>query len=179
MRKRLTPIQERFCQLFVMLGNASEAYRQAGYKGIKNADVHGAELMVRHGICKRVAEIKAQNASKMALTRGEALNILAEIARGPRDEFIKASDQERAIEIASRMCGWNEPDEVRLSAANSLTGYLLELRRESLNAPILEDAVAQVLEDKPKTDNGSDNGLNNQGASDVISASVEPQGLTT
>ena len=90
----------------------------------------------------------------------------------PVDEPIKWSDKLRAAEVLNRMCGWNEPDEVRLSAANSLTGYLLELRRESLNARIL-------LEDEQKTDNGADNGLNNQGASDVISASIEPQGLTT
>jgi hypothetical protein len=169
------PRWERFCALYVALGNASEAYRQAGYKFTKDVDAHAHRLTVKDSICRRVAELKAKNNRKSALSRDEALNILAEIARGPRDEFIKASDQERAIEIASRMCGWNEPDEVRLSAANSLTGYLLELRKESLNAPILEDNVFQALEDKPKPNNTADNGLNDQGVSDTISASVEAQ----
>ena len=160
---------EKFCKAYLAPGNASEAYRQAGFSR-KNPDVDGHKLLVSPSIEKRLSELKAKNNRKMALSRDEALNILAEIARGPRDEFIKASDQERAIEIASRMCGWNEPDEVRLSAANTLTGYLLELRRESLNAPML-------LEDEQKPDNGADNGLNEEGANDMISASVEEQRL--
>ena len=144
--------QEKFCQLYVKLGKAAEAYRQAGFQS-KEPDGNASRLISSDSIARRIAEIQAENDRKCPLTRGESLNILAEIARGPRDEFIKASDQSRAIEIASRMCGWNEPDEVRLSAANSLTGYLLDLRKQSLNAPIL-------LEDEPKTNNGLNNGLN-------------------
>jgi len=160
---------ERFCLLYVASGNASQAYRDAGFLS-KSPDVEGCRLLAKPKIISRIQEIKAQNNRKSALSRDEALNILAEIARGPRDEFIKASDQERAIEIASRMCGWNEPDEVRLSAANTLTGYLLELRKESLNAPML-------LEDEQKPDNGTDNGLNEERAEDMIGASVDVQRL--
>jgi hypothetical protein len=47
---------ERFCQLYARLGNASEAYRQAGYQG-KNADVLSAQLLVDPSICKRIREI--------------------------------------------------------------------------------------------------------------------------
>jgi Phage terminase, small subunit len=169
MPKRLTPVQERFCSLYVSSGNAAEAYRRAGYHA-KDADVCACKLLGTAKIANHLQELKAKNDRKMALSRDEALNILAEIARGPRDEFIRASDQERAIEIASRMCGWNEPDEVRLSAANTLTGYLLELRKESLNAPML-------LEDEQKPDNGADNGLNEEGANDMISASIDTQRL--
>jgi Terminase small subunit len=166
--------RERFCQLYVKLGNASEAYRQAGFNS-KEVNGNACNLIASNSVSSRIMEIQAENDRKSPLSREEALNILAEIARGPRDEFIKASDQERAIEIASRMCGWNEPDEVRLSAANSLTGYLLDLRKESLGAPILEDNVFEVLEDKPKPNNGSDSGLKKDESSDTISASVEAQ----
>jgi len=172
MPKRLTPTQERFCSFYLKLGNAAEAYRLAGYEA-KNPQVRAvcaAKLLTTAKIVDHLQELKAKNDRKMALSRDEALNILAEIARGPRDEFIKASDQERAIEIASRMCGWNEPDEVRLSAANTLTGYLLELRKESLNAPML-------LEDEQKPDNGADNGLNEEGTNGMISMSVDAQRL--
>jgi Terminase small subunit len=160
---------EKFCKAYVATGNASEAYRRAGFNS-KTPDGNAGRLISSDSIQRRISEIQAKNDRKMALSRDEALNILAEIARGPRDEFIKASDQERAIEIASRMCGWNEPDEVRLSAANTLTGYLLELRKESLNAPML-------LEDEQKPDNGADNGLNEEGVHDMIGASVDAQRL--
>ena len=175
MPKRLTPIQERFCSFYLKSGNAAEAYRLAGYEA-KNPQVRAvcaAKLLTTAKIANYLQQLKAKNDRKMALSRDEALNILAEIARGPRDEFIKASDQERAIEIAARMCGWNEPDEVRLSAANTLTGYLLELRKESLNAP----NAPMLLEDEQKPDNGTDNGLNEHNANDMISASVDTQRL--
>ncbi|KAH0533613.1 hypothetical protein FGG08_007634, partial [Glutinoglossum americanum] len=161
--------QEKFCQFYVKSGHITEAYRQAGFES-KTPDGNASRLISSDRIQRRIREIQAKNDRKMALSRDEALNILAEIARGPRDEFIKASDQERAIEIAARMCGWNEPDEVRLSAANTLTGYLLELRKESLNTPML-------LEDEPKPDNGSNNGLNEEGVEDLIDASVDAQRL--
>jgi hypothetical protein len=170
--------QEKFCQLYVKLGKIAEAYRQAGFHS-KTPDGNACRLISSDKIAKRIVEIQAENERKMPLTREEALKILAEIAQGPLDEFTRRGDQIRAIEVASRMCGWNEPDEVRLSAANSLTGYLLELRKESLNAPILEDNVFQAIEDKPKPDNGANNGLNNEDVSDAMSASVEAQRLTS
>ena len=51
--KLKNPGDEAFCQAFVRCGNASEAWRQATGK-TKNADVHGAEFMVKHGIAQRL-----------------------------------------------------------------------------------------------------------------------------
>lgn len=128
---------ERFCLLYLISGNASEAYREAGFKS-KEVDGNASRLIVKDSICKRLAEIKAQNALKIALTRDEALSVVAEIARGPRDEFISAGDQLRAVEVASRMCGWNEPDQVRLSATDTLSSYLLDLRAKPIGGQVLE-----------------------------------------
>ena len=89
-------------------------------------------------------QIKAENNRKSPLTRDESLRILAEIARGPRDEFIKASDQERAIEIASRMCGWNEEKD-HVAPGNTLMIYLTELRQQKL-----EPGSFRVLENGDK-----------------------------
>ena len=66
------------------------------------------------------------------------MNILAEIARSPCDEFTKQSDRERAIEIAARMCGWNQADTLHLTAGNSLTTYLLDLRTKPIAGEVLE-----------------------------------------
>ena len=137
MRKRLSPIQERFCALYIALGNASEAYRQAGYHS-KNADVCSAKLLVTAGIENRLSELKAKNEAKTVMKREEALMILAEIARSTCDEWTKQSDRERAIEILARMCGWNEAEKFQLAASNSLTTYLLDLRTKPIAGEVIE-----------------------------------------
>jgi Terminase small subunit len=164
------PRHERFCLFYLISGNASEAYREAGFRARKNSNVTGPRLLANVGVKARIAELKAQNRPANIKSREDVLQWLSDLMDRPVDEPMKWSDKIRAAEVLNRMCGWNEPDEVRLSAANSLTGYLLELRKESLNAPVL-------LEDEQKPDNHADNGLNDEGVEDMISASVDAQRL--
>jgi Terminase small subunit len=121
--------QERFCLLYAVLGNASEAYRQAGYQ-TKNADVNAAQLMVRPSIVSRIAEINAQIAPKKVRNREGVIEWLDDLMSRPADEPVKWSDKLRAAEIICRMCGYNAPDQIELSAGSPLTRYLSDLRAE-------------------------------------------------
>ena len=47
---------------------------------------------------------------------------------------VKVPDKLGAVMQLSRMCNWNSPEEVRLSASDSLKSYLMELRRQTLGA---------------------------------------------
>lgn len=82
-RDGLTPKQEKFAQLFVQLGNASEAYRQA-YSCAKSKPevihVKASELLASGKVAVRVAELRAETASKMGITRERVLGEVAKIA---------------------------------------------------------------------------------------------------
>lgn len=54
---RLNPRQQAFCRYYVATGNASEAFRQAGYSP-KNADANAAKLMVKESIRAEIASIR-------------------------------------------------------------------------------------------------------------------------
>jgi hypothetical protein len=69
---------ERFFQLYVKLGNASETYRQAGYRG-KNADVLSAQLLVNPSICKRISEIRADQSDKCEMTKDQLRQFLVSV----------------------------------------------------------------------------------------------------
>jgi hypothetical protein len=142
---------ERFCQLFVALGVASEAYRQAGFKS-KTVDGNAGRLIVRDSICKRVAEIRAENQRKFKLTLEGAVELLTEIATTPAGEVtrhsrlcqsfkhtsgdgwecdeIKMPDKLAAIQELSRIGGWHSAQRLELSAGSPLTKYLSDLRSE-------------------------------------------------
>ena len=62
------PKDEAFCQAYVRSGNASESWRSATGKR-KNADVHGAEFMVKHGIKERINEIRKEMEQGFKMTR--------------------------------------------------------------------------------------------------------------
>ncbi len=102
---------EAFCQLYTgeALGNAAEAYRRAGYK-LKSDDSarsEAARLQTFANVAARIAYLRRENERKNQITRGEALAILADIAKhGER------TDQIRAIEALAKLCGWYTPEKV-------------------------------------------------------------------
>jgi Terminase small subunit len=142
--------QENFAQLYVELGVASAAYRQAGYKG-KDADVHGHELMVNHGVRARIAEIRREKEEKAQLTKDEAIRLLGQIAKnGQRD-----SDRIAAANTLGKWCGWDSPQRIIVSE-NPLMTYLVALRSEPLLKPAAGDTLA--LEGKEASDSNEVSG---------------------
>lgn len=84
----MTPKQEKFCQLYVELGNASEAYRQA-YDASKmqapTVNVKASQLLAQDKISVRVAELKAQHAERHAMTVDDIAALLHEDRKFARD----------------------------------------------------------------------------------------------
>jgi phage terminase small subunit len=146
---------ERFCQLFVALGNASEAYRQAGYRS-KSPDVDAAQLLVKGSISSRITELRVQSQRKIALTREDALELLAEIITTPAGAINKhhrlcESFKETADEVVIRMpskiaamqelcriLGWHAADRVEVHAGDSLNKYIVALRARPIGGEVIE-----------------------------------------
>lgn len=84
----LTLKQEKFCQLYIELGNASEAYRQSyDTDNMKSDTIHrkAAELMADGKITARIDELKAEHQQRHQLTV---------------DDLIRELDQAREIALA-------------------------------------------------------------------------------
>ena len=129
--------QERFAQLYVELGNASEAYRQAyNYKG-DNADVNAHRTLVSAGIAARVAEIRREVEGKTGLTKDEAIKLLGQIARHGERE----SDRIAAMDKIGKWCGWDQPTKIVVSA-DPFTDYLQEMRQ----VPLLRDEKSAAFD---------------------------------
>jgi terminase small subunit-like protein len=126
--------QERFCQEFVELGNAAEAYRRAGYKGANNdAHCHAGRMITKDNVLRRIAEIRREKEEKVQLTKDAAIRLLGQIAKhGERD-----SDRIAAASTLGKWCGWDQPTRVLVSA-DPLMAYLRELRSQ----PLLKPAAA-------------------------------------
>ncbi|UXN38139.1 terminase small subunit [Avibacterium paragallinarum] len=71
MTEKLTPKQEKFCQLYLELGNASEAYRQA-YNAEKmkpeTINTKASELLHNGKIAERVSELRQLHQERHCLT---------------------------------------------------------------------------------------------------------------
>ena len=77
----MTPKQEKFCQLYVELGNASEAYRGA-YKAermkAESINVNASKLLADAKIALRVGELKAHHAERHDMTVDDIATMLKE-----------------------------------------------------------------------------------------------------
>src|SRR5258705_2990600 len=135
--------QERFAQAYFRTGNASEAYRQAGYTG-KDVDTNAHQILVNNGVQSRIAELKLELSLKNPLTKEGAIDDLRRIATSARRE----GDRTNALALIGRWVGWDQPTRIVVSA-DPLSTYLAELRATPIEARPAE----------PKLDNGSDNGL--------------------
>lgn len=77
----MTPKQEKFCQLYVELGNASEAYRQAYDASRMKAatvNVKASQLLDQDKIAVRVGELKAHHAERHDMSVDDIAKMLKE-----------------------------------------------------------------------------------------------------
>ena len=79
----LNPKQEKFCQLYVKLGNGSEAYRQAYNSTAKPESVHvrASELLSDSKVSVRVDEIREALKANHGITLKNILDELEEARR--------------------------------------------------------------------------------------------------
>lgn len=97
--KKLTPKQEKFCQLFVELGNASEAYRRSYNPKTTPNTVHvkACELRKLDHIQKRINEIK-QSLSDFNL-ENNAIKIDIDLYEKIKQHFNSNADAKKWISI--------------------------------------------------------------------------------
>ena len=108
------PRHEKFAQLVASGMTAQAAFTQAGYPSPQNAP----RLRSNELVAKRIEELQARNERKAelaALTRDELIGILTEIVQATRARLPEArlGDGIKAAEMLAKMCGWNEPEQVR------------------------------------------------------------------
>lgn len=136
---------EAFCQAYALGGNASEAYRKAGYSA-KDADVAGPRLLGNVGIQQRIEQIRLENDGKSELTKAQALHYLAQIIRTPIGEIdqnhhlaqeyaitehghrLKMPGKLEALKLLGQWCGWEKGTEAENKAADSLRDVMAEIR---------------------------------------------------
>jgi len=135
--KKLTPKQEKFANLYVELGNASEAYRQA-YDVSEDATDNSVWVLASRELSKvkvrlRVNKIKSELAKDFEISREFIVMGLLDIINDSEDTFdlgklkgldkeesrrffrmmnqTKNTDKLRALEQLAKMLGLNAPQE--------------------------------------------------------------------
>lgn len=133
---KLTPKQESFCQLYIELGNASEAYRQS-YNVRENTtegtiNVKSSRMLKESKISLRVAELRDSVKQEHKIDRDYIVKGLLEIISDADYTFklgqdakltkedskafyrimqqTKNTDKLRALETLAKMLGLNEPE---------------------------------------------------------------------
>ena len=138
--KKLTPKQEKFANLYVELGNASEAYRQA-YDCSNTKDgvvwVKASELLSSGNVSVRVESLREELKKKHSITKEwilqQHLEIIdwykelkelakrkdltkAEISRVYMlKDLIKGSDFRGSLDSLTKMFGLNEKSEIDIN----------------------------------------------------------------
>jgi len=121
----LTPKQERFAQLYVELGNASDAYREAYDSKAKPDSVHvnASKLLSDARVALRVQELQEALEEKALWRRISSLKVLSEIALdGEKD-----SDRVSAVKALNAMHGWDKQTIDHTSSDGSLGPTRIEL----------------------------------------------------
>ena len=97
-------LQEKFCIEFVRCGNATEAYKRAGYKARsdKVAGTAAARLLGNVGIQQRIVELQSEMDSHKIMDAAERRELLTRFAR---DEDTGKTDRLRAMDLLNKMDG--------------------------------------------------------------------------
>lgn len=112
--KRLKTRQERFCERFVELGNASAAAKAAGYLPASARNT-GYRLLRDPRIISRIAAIQAQMADDHCRQVDILLGKLETVFRRALDDH-QFSAAARAIELQAKLAGLGERPQVRAPA---------------------------------------------------------------
>lgn len=96
----LTPKQENFCQLYIELGNASEAYRQSYDADSMNDNVvhvKASELLSSGKVAVRVEQLKAEHKKRHNITVDTLLLELEEARKAALDPALEKPQTSAAV----------------------------------------------------------------------------------
>ena len=139
--KKLSEKQKAFADYYIELGNATEAYKKAGYKDFKSANVQASKTLnkpnVKAYIDSRLKEIESERIAKPK----EIMEYLTKVMRGEeKDQFgLDASLQDRtkAAELLGkryRIFDKNNVDEETLKEMDRLELENKRLQNEKIKA---------------------------------------------
>lgn len=120
---KLTPKQEKFCELYASLGNATEAAKQAGYSS-KTAYAIGTENLKKLEIQKRLEELTRKRKEARIADAEEVLTFFSDVMR---DGKVQAKDRLRAAENLAKRMGLDK--ERREDAGEALDDFIGAVRR--------------------------------------------------
>jgi phage terminase small subunit len=146
--KKLTPKQEKFANLYIELGNASEAYRKAYNVSNPDADwiaSKASHILSEDNIRTRVEELQEATAEEYKIDRSFIVKGLLEIISDADYTFklgkdntlgkedskaffrlmnqTKNTDKLRALEQLAKMLGLNEPEKIELKDTSHKTKW--------------------------------------------------------
>lgn len=145
------PRHEAFAQAYAVTGNAAESWRQSGGTG-GNADVNGAEWLVKPGIKERVQEIRSMTAATCEKSKKDVARWLCGVI--DRKE-VATGAQLKAAEVLNRMNGWYEPDKIAVNGH----GQTPEQKAANLFASpaamaVIGDDMRELLQEFAKSECG-------------------------
>lgn len=111
-QRKLTPKQEAFARSVSIGNNLSDSYRVSyNATNMKDTTVNRkASLLHSNPLVRaRIEELTKIEVEKSIADRTELLQIATKIARSKEDEGIRAAEVLKAIEILSRMQGFDAP----------------------------------------------------------------------
>lgn len=146
---KLTPKQESFCQLYIELGNASEAYRRSYDVGENTTEgtinVKSSRMLKEYKISLRVDELREETAESHGIDRSFIVKGLLEIISDADYTFklgqdakltkedakafyrimnqTKNTDKLRALETLAKMLGLNEPEKIEIKDTSFKTKW--------------------------------------------------------
>ena len=126
--------QERFCNLYVETGNASEAYRRAySCANMKYETVNrvASSMLNNCKIAARVKELQNEQKVKSDVTKEEIIRLCADVIRGKVvTDFVeerngrqmrRAVSKSWAVERLCKMLGFDAPERKDLNVSRPMT----------------------------------------------------------
>lgn len=110
---KITPKQEKFCQLVVEYGNQTKAYREAyDASKMKDETIHekASRMCSDTKLSARITEIRDELAKSQLETKSDILKDLLDIKNMTKHSEKEKQIALKAIEQYSRMLGFNEPE---------------------------------------------------------------------
>ena len=143
--KGLNARQEKFCQLFVTFGVASQAFKDAGYscKSETASRTNSSRLISNDRITTRISELKAKTNAKLSLTRERAIEVLGEMFL---NESEKVNDRVTAYAALAKTVGWLAPTRVEHDLGDRVRAYLEDIRSRPLK-PVMTGRYDNALKD--------------------------------